>query len=535
MPTLKKLDPKLKEELEEKLRRITHLFRIKMLPVREYKNYILGTLFYKYLSEKQENLLDNMTVDDGRTLKEAFSTSLINKELIHLIRTQLGYYIEPRFLLSEIVKNTEDESLITTLDNAFNNVINSSIDRDDFENIFNDIKLDSMKLGKTRKSQNKAIEILIKEISEINIPLDAFGETFDYLLDQFARIMGRRAGYVTTPPELSTLMAKLVTVDKKENVSAYDPACGVGSSLIDIAKEANVTRLLGNDMNPSAYNHARMNMIVNNIPFEVFDIKCKDSLELMEEIPNMPDTHFVTYKRLNENYIIEKFDIAVSQPPFGLKWNGDKRYLNDVRFKKYGAIAPRSRADYAFIQDMLYHIKDDGIMAIILQTGVLSRGLSEKTIRKYLLENNYIDAIIRLPKNIFYATAIPTVIMILKKNRSPDDDILFIDTSDEYAKTRKQNKLRDKDIEKIVETYKNREEIERYSHKATMDEIKENQYNLHVPRYVNTFEKIEPVNMDRVFQEDTKITLELKDINQKIEDQCKKMNIDPNFRGGEEL
>lgn len=524
MPTLKKLDPKLKEELEEKLRKTTDFLRLNM-SVYEYKNYILGLLFYKYLSEKQEDLLDNMTVDDGRTLKEAFSTSLINKELIHLIRTQIGYYIEPRFLLSEIAKNTEVDSYITTLDIAFNNVINSSIDRDDFENIFNDIKLDSTKLGKTRKSQNKTIEILIKEISQVNLPLDAFGETFDYLLDQFARIIGRRAGHVTTPPELSTLMAKLVTVDKKEDVSAYDPACGVGSSLIDIAKETTVTRLQGNDLNPSAYNHARMNMIVNNISFEAFDIKQKDSLEFMEEIPNMPDTHFVTYKRLNENYIIEKFDIAVSQPPFGLRWNGDERYLDDVRFKKYGAIAPKGRADYAFIQDMLYHIKDDGVMAVILQTGVLSRGLSEKTIRKYLLENNYIDAIIRLPKNMFYATAIPTIIMILKKNRT-DDDILFIDASDEYAKTRRQNKLRDKDIEKIVETYKNREEIERYSHKATIDEIKENQYNLHVPRYVNTFEKIEPVDMNKVFQEDTKITLELEDINQKIEDQCKKMNID---------
>lgn len=507
MQTLKKLDPKIKKELKEKIRKIANIFRLNRSY--EYENYVLGLLFYKYLSEKQENLLNNTTLDDGRTLKEAFSTSLMNKELIHLIKNQIGYYIEPGFLLCEII-NTKPESFNTTFNTAFNNVINSSIDRDDFENIFNDVNLNSKKLGKTRESQNETIKRLIKEISQINIPLEDFGETFDYLLDQFARNLGRKTEIITTPPELATLMAKLVTVDKKENVSAYDPACGVGSSLIDIAKETTVTRLRGNDMHSTTYNYARMNMIVNNIPFEVFDIKHKDSLELMKNIP------------------IEKFDIAISQPPFGLRWDGE-RYLEDVRFRKYGKIVPRGRADYAFIQDMLYHIKDDGIIAVILQNGVLSRGLSERRIREYLLENNYIDAIIRLPKNLFYATSIPTIIMILKKNRNKDDDILFIDASDECVKIRRQNKLQVKDIEKIVETYKNRDEIERYSHKATIDEIEKNQFNLHVPRYVNKFKKIEPINLCEISQENTKIELQLEDINQKIEDQCKKMNMDFKF------
>ncbi len=252
-----------------------------------------------------------------------------------------------------------------------------------------------------------------------------------------------------------------------------------------------------------------MNMILHDVPYDDFDIKNGDSLE-------------------KPSFMDKTFDAIVANPPFSAKWSSDAKFKDDPRFSEYGKLAPKSKADYAFVQHMIYHLSDDGTMAVVLPHGVLFRGAAEEKIRTHLIKNlNYIDAIIGLPPNIFYGTSIPTIIMVLKKCRTNEDNILFIDASQEFEKVKNQNKLRQEDIKKIVETYQNREEIEKYSHKATKEEIEENDYNLNIPRYVDTFEEEEPVDIEEVVKQLKEIDIEMKKVDEEIEKYCKELGIEP--------
>ena len=507
-----------KQQLEQKLWAIADILRGSM-DANEYKNYILGFIFYKYLSEKIVTFLNKELEQDELTFKQAYETDDEYKEILEEESVEtLGYFLEPKYLFETIVEKAKiNEFILEDLERALKKIGDSaagSESEDDFENLFEDVDLKSSKLGKTPDEKNKKISEVILKLSEIDFKLedterDILGDAYEYLIGQFASSAGKKAGEFYTPQEVSKILSKIVTTGKTKIKKAYDPTCGSGSLLLRISKEAKVADFYGQELNQTTYNLARMNMILHDIPFDDFDIKRGDSLE-------------------HPQHIDMQFDAIVANPPFSAKWSSDKKFNEDPRFSEYGKLAPKSKADYAFVQHMIYHLSEDGCMAVVLPHGALFRGAAEEKIRTHLIKNkNYIDAIIGLPANIFYGTSIPTLIMVLKKCRNNEDDILFIDASQEYEKIKNQNKLRPEDIEKIVTTYKNREEIEKYSHKATIEEIEENDYNLNIPRYVDTFEEEEPIDLDEVVREIRKIDEEMKEVDAKIIKYCKELGIEP--------
>lgn len=511
-------DEENKQQLEQKLWAIADILRGSM-DANEYKNYILGFIFYKYLSEKIVTFLNKELEQDELTFKQAYETDDEYKEILEEESVEsLGYFLEPKYLFETIVEKAKiNEFILEDLERALKKIGDSaagSESEDDFENLFEDVDLKSSKLGKTPDEKNKKISEVILKLSEIDFKLedterDILGDAYEYLIGQFASSAGKKAGEFYTPQEVSKILAKIVTTGKTKIKKAYDPTCGSGSLLLRISKEAKVADFYGQELNQTTYNLARMNMILHDIPFDDFDIKRGDSLE-------------------HPQHIDMQFDAIVANPPFSAKWSSDKKFNEDPRFSEYGKLAPKSKADYAFVQHMIYHLSEDGCMAVVLPHGALFRGAAEEKIRTHLIKNkNYIDAIIGLPANIFYGTSIPTLIMVLKKCRNNEDDILFIDASQEYEKIKNQNKLRPEDIEKIVTTYKNREEIEKYSHKATIEEIEENDYNLNIPRYVDTFEEEEPIDLDEVVREIRKIDEEMKEVDAKIIKYCKELGIEP--------
>jgi len=280
-------------------------------------------------------------------------------------------------------------------------------------------------------------------------------------------------------------LAKIVTTGKNRLKSVYDPTCGSGSLLLRVAREVkDVSNFYGQEMNRTTYNLARMNMILHGVHYRQFDIKQEDTLEHPQHLNDMP------------------FEAIVANPPFSANWSANPLFLNDDRFSQYGKLAPSSKADFAFVQHMIYHLAENGTMAIVLPHGVLFRGAAELHIRKYLIEQkNYLDAVIGLPANIFYGTSIPTCILVFKKCKEDPEHILFIDASKEFEKVKNQNMLREEHINKIVETYRNRTVIEKYSHLATLQEVADNDYNLNIPRYVDTFEAEEEIDIQAVMQE----------------------------------
>ena len=488
------------QNLETKLWAVADVLRGTM-DANEFKNYILGFIFYKYLSEKIELRLTNELKQDGLDFEQAYAIDKFKEDLRQEAIENLGYFIEPQDLFSNLVKQASvgDEDLIQNVERAFKKVGDSSIGGEsaqDFENLFDDVDLQSSKLGRKVSDKNKLIGQIIKHLSEIDFELendenDILGDAYEYLISQFASDAGKKAGEFYTPQEVSKILAKLVTVGKSRLKSVYDPTCGSGSLLLRVSKEVRVTDFYGQELNQTTYNLARMNMILHDVNFNDFDIRQGDSLE-------------------EPLFIDERFEAIVANPPFSAKWSSDKKFLDDERFSAAGKLPPKSKADYAFVEHMIYHLDENGTMAIVLPHGVLFRGAAEGTIRKFLVdERNYLDAVIGLPANLFYGTSIPTCVLVFKKCREENDDILFIDASQEFEKVKNQNKLRKSDIDKIVNTYINREEIDKYSHRASLEEIKENDFNLNIPRYVDTFEEEEPVDLDEVCKELEKISEEI--------------------------
>ena len=333
------------------------------------------------------------------------------------------------------------------------------------------------------------------------------GNGFEYLLSEFSLNSSNSIDYYT-PNEVSKLIAKLISSQKEHIDSVYDPCCGSASLLLEIKKELPCNLICGQEINASFYNIARENMILHNIHYKDFDIKQGDSLEQPQHL----------------NY---RFDAIVSEIPFNSRWTADKSYLDDVRFKDYNILAPRTKADYAFIQHMLYHLKDDGIMIVVVPHGVLFRAAAEATIRKYIVGRlNYLDAVIGLPANMFYSTNIPTCIMIFRKDRAYDDDVLFIDASSDFNKYKLINNLREKDIYKIVDTYHSRKEIRKYSYRASLEEIVENDFNLNIPRYVDTYEDETIINEKDLIREHQFIEEEILKVTDEIKKVYKELNIE---------
>ncbi|TVZ84342.1 type I restriction enzyme M protein [Aeribacillus composti] len=487
-PTLKQ--KKQQEELHTKLWNMANDLRGQM-EAYEFKNYILGLIFYRYLSEKTEMRVQKLLEEDNLSYKKAWENEEYREALKEELVTQIGYVIEPKYLFSSMIEAIKEKTFdIELLSHAINAVTESTLgaeSQEDFDNLFDDMDLTSSKLGRDVKSRSKLIAKVMVSINEIpflhdDIEIDVLGDAYEYLISQFAANAGKKAGEFYTPQQVSKVLAKLVTVGKSDLKSVYDPTCGSGSLLLRVAKEAKVRKFYGQELTATTYNLARMNMLLHDVSYKNFDIRNGDTLE-------------------DPQHLGMKFEAIVANPPYSAKWSADPKFLDDERFSAYGKLAPKSRADFAFIQHMIYHLDDNGTMAVVLPHGVLFRGAAEGVIRRYLIEEkNYLDAVIGLPANIFYGTPIPTCILVFKKCREHEDNILFIDASQHFEKGKNKNLLREEDVERIIDTYIKRETIEKYSYVASLEEVKENDFNLNIPRYVDTFEQEEEIDIEAVQQ-----------------------------------
>ena len=488
-----------KKILEQQLWNIANTLRGKM-NADEFRDYILGFIFYKYLAEKMEIFANSILKEDKIQFREIKEDTVEGSAYIDAIREEaletLGYFLKPSELFSEIAKRGNSDTntfILEDLQKILTNIQLSTMgtqSEEDFDNLFEDMDLNSTKLGKTADARNEIIVKVLLHLDEIDFQLndtelDVLGDAYEYLIGQFASGAGKKAGEFYTPQEVSKILAKIVTTSKNRLKSVYDPTCGSGSLLLRVAREVkDVSNFYGQEMNRTTYNLARMNMILHGVHYRQFDIKQEDTLEHPQHLNDMP------------------FEAIVANPPFSANWSANPLFLNDDRFSQYGKLAPSSKADFAFVQHMIYHLAENGTMAIVLPHGVLFRGAAELHIRKYLIEQkNYLDAVIGLPANIFYGTSIPTCILVFKKCKEDPEHILFIDASKEFEKVKNQNMLREEHINKIVETYRNRTVIEKYSHLATLQEVADNDYNLNIPRYVDTFEAEEEIDIQAVMQE----------------------------------
>jgi len=511
-----------KKLLEQQLWNIANTLRGKM-DADEFRDYILGLIFYKYLSEKIDNYGDELLAEDGIVYSSIDESSEEGKEYLEAIKEDaiesLGYFLKPSELFSAVASRGNSDSnnfILEDLTGILRSIEQSTMghdSEDDFEHLFEDLDLASTKLGKTVEARNTLISKVLAHLDNINFELknhdrDVLGDAYEYLIAQFASGAGKKAGEFYTPQQVSKILAKIVTNKKTKLKSVYDPTCGSGSLLLRVAKEVeDVSNFYGQELNRTTYNLARMNMIMHDVHYRKFDIKQEDTLE-------------------NPQHIDDRFEAIVANPPFSANWSANPLHMSDDRFSQYGKLAPKSKADFAFMQHMIHHLDDNGTMAVVLPHGVLFRGSSEGHIRKYLIEDrNYLDAVIGLPANIFYGTSIPTCILVFKKCREDSEHVLFIDASNEFQKAKNQNFLTDENIDKIIDTFKNRAEVEKYSHLAPLSEIQENDYNLNIPRYVDTFEEEEPIDLESVSKELKALESDINTTNATIASYCSELNI----------
>jgi len=518
-----------KKQLEQQLWNIANTLRGRM-DADGFRDYILGFIFYKYLAEKMEIYANTILKQDKIKYKDIKENSKDGKEYIKAIKEEalekLGYFLKPSELFSEVAKRGnsdekgKDNFILEDLQKILTNIQLSTMgteSEEDFDNLFEDMDLNSTKLGKTPEARNEIIAKVLQHLDKIdfqlqNIEADVLGDAYEYLIAQFASGAGKKAGEFYTPQEVSKVLAKIVTTGKKKLKSVYDPTCGSGSLLLRVAKEVKeVGNFYGQELNRTTYNLARMNMILHDVHYRKFDIKQEDTLE-------------------HPQHLDKQFEAIVANPPFSAQWSANPLFTSDDRFSQYGKLAPSSKADFAFVQHMIHHLADNGTMAIVLPHGVLFRGGAEQHIRRYLIEDrNYLDAVIGLPANIFYGTGIPTSILVFKKCREKPDDILFIDASQHFEKVKTQNILRDKDVAKIIETYRNRKEENKYSKCATLKEIADNDYNLNIPRYVDTFESEKSINVNVIANEIKELDKHTASIDKTIAAFCKQLNISTPF------
>ena len=477
----------------------------------EFKNYILGLIFYRYLSDDLEKRIAAELEDDDILYKDAWKDENYREDIIQVLTGEdgIGYLIEPEYLWSTMINKIETDNFdISILANAVNELSESTLGKKsqrDFENLFDDMDLNSSKLGRNESDRSKLISKVMLKINAIDFhyedaEIDVLGDAYEYLISQFAASAGKKAGEFYTPQQVSKLLAKLVTLGKSRIKNVYDPTCGSGSLLLRVAKETNVTSFYGQEMTSTTYNLARMNMLLHGIPFNRFDIENNDTLE-----------------HPNESHMEMRFDAVVANPPYSAKWSADPKFNDDERFSAYGKLAPKSKADYAFIQHMIYLLDDAGTMAVVLPHGVLFRGAAEGVIRQYLVkEKNYLDAVIGLPANLFFGTSIPTCVLVFKKCKT-HDDVFFIDASKEFESGKNQNRLTDDNIKKIIDTYVTRKDVEKYAHCASMQEIEENDFNLNIPRYVDTFEEEEEIDIKAVMKEIKELEAKRAELDKEIE------------------
>lgn len=475
----------------------------------DFKNYVLGTMFYRYISENLTAYINSGEEAAGNTDfdyakmpdKEAEEAreGLVEEKGFFILPSELFCNVRAKADRGEIWKypNGADMLLNEKLEEVFRHIEESakgSISENSFAGLFDDFDVNSNKLGSTVNKRNERLTKLLNGVAAMNLgsvkdhEIDAFGDAYEYLMTMYASNAGKSGGEFFTPADVSVLLTRLGTVGKKRINKVYDPACGSGSLLLKVekilGKDAVQNGFFGQEINITTYNLCRINMFLHDIGFDKFDIECEDTL-------------------INpQHWDDEPFELIVSNPPYSIKWAGDENPLliNDPRFSPAGILAPKGKADMAFIMHSLSWLAPNGVAAIVCFPGIMYRGGAEQKIRKYLIDNNFIEAIIQLPGNLFFGTSITTCIMVLKKGKS-DNKTMFIDASKEYVKATNNNKLSQENIDNILKAFTERQEVEHFVHLADFEEIAENKYNLAVSVYVEEESTEEEIDIDELNNE----------------------------------
>lgn len=495
-----------KKELISVLWNGADVLRSKM-DANDYKNYLLSFVFYKYLSDrfllKVYDLLNDCEPETIEESQQAYEEAYKDEsagDLLADLKETCHYIIEPALTFYSLAKKARNnEFQREELQRAFNNIEESD---PLFANLFDDVDLYSNRLGTGDTKQGNTISELIKEIDKADLLHtngDVLGAAYEYLIGQFASETGKKAGEFYTPAGPAEILTRIAITgqENKRGLLIYDPCMGSGSLLLDAKKfssEPSYIRYYGQELMTSTYNLARMNMFLHNIAPENQFLNNGDTLDA--DWPTDQET---------------EFDMVVMNPPYSAKWSAAQGFLSDERFIDYGVLAPKSKADYAFLLHGFYHLKSSGTMAIVLPHGVLFRGASEGTIRKKLLENGSIYAVIGLPANMFYNTSIPTCIVVLKKHRE-GRDVLFIDASKQFVKEKKQNVMTQEHIDHVLELYLKREKVDKEAFVASYADIEKNDFNLNIPRYVDSTEEEEKINLNDLLEEMRETDAELKKV-----------------------
>lgn len=527
--------PDMNRELQQRLRSrlwtVANTLRGNM-SAGDFMYYTLGLIFFRYLSEREEAYAGRLV-----PLREAgfrHFWTMADESQRNALReaciSELGYFIAPGQLFSSVVSKAEENGyILAELEAALKSIEasleensvrgNATMERDkkerreDIPGLFSDIDLSSPRLGKTPSDRNRLISDVLKDLAGIDFCLDEaegmdiLGDAYEYMIGMFASGAGRKSGEFYTPQEVSQVLAGIVVSGGIHPVSVYDPACGSGSLLLRAAHAGKSRMIYAQEKNPTTFNLCRMNMMLHGIGKPDFKISLGDTLE-EDGFPSM------------------KFDAIVANPPFSASWSAADRFISDPRFRGPGVLAPKSKADYAFILHMFSHLSDGGTMACVAPLGVLFRGASEGKIRRYLVEENYLDAVIGMPANIFYRTTIPTCILVFRKNRRIGEKILFIDASRDFEKVRTRNRLLPEHVDKIVATYRLRSDEDRYSRNVSLEEISDNGYNLNIPRYIDTFEEESPADINAIMKEIKDLEAKKADLDRQIDEYMKELGLE---------
>ncbi len=469
----------------------------------DFKSYVLGIMFYRYISENLAGYINKGEHDAGDADFDyaKMADSDIDGEARKDLIDEKGFFIPPSELFCNVkAKADKDENLNETLELVFSHIEESAkgtSSENDFSGLFDDIDVNSNKLGSTVDKRNKKLALILQKIGDMklgdyqNNSIDAFGDAYEYLMSMYASNAGKSGGEFFTPQEVSELLARLAIGDKKEVNKVYDPACGSGSLLLQAIKilgKDNIKQgFFGQEKNITTYNLCRINMFLHDVDFDKFNIACEDTLIAPQHWDDEP------------------FDVIVSNPPYSIKWEGDDNpiLINDQRFAPAGVLAPKGKADMAFIMHSLSWLSSNGVASIVCFPGIMYRGGAEQKIRKYLVDNNYIDCIIQLPDNLFFGTTIATCIMVMKKSKK-DTNVVFIDGSKEFVKVTNNNKLTPENIQNIVKAYQDRADKQYMVKVASYDDVKANDYNLSVSTYVE--------------KEDTREKVDIKALNAQIDE-----------------
>ena len=489
----------------------------------DFKQYVLGLLFYRFISENIENYVNENQRKAGIT---DFQYRNISDEEALLGKSQIldekGFFILPSELFCNIRKGADkNENLNVVISNVFNNIEASArgtASEDDVKGLFDDFTIDN-KLGNTVDERNKKLVKLLNAIGDLNFGdyednnIDLFGDAYEFLMTMYASSAGKSGGEFFTPQEVGELLARIVIMDKTSVNKVYDPACGSGGLLLKFAKilgKENVREgFFGQEINLTTYNLARINMFLHNINYNNFSIERGDTL-----------IHPVHWND-------EPFDAIVSNPPYSIKWAGKSNpiLINDERFAPAGILAPESKADLAFTMHMLSWLSPKGTAAIVEFPGVLYRGGAEQKIRKYMIDNNFVDTVIQLPSDLFFGTSIATCILVLKKNKV-DNNILFVDASNEFIRNANKNKLSEENINNIISLLKDRKSVENKSYLATYEEIKDNDYNISVNSYLRANTEDKKIDINEVNRKLAEIVPRQQQIREELEEIIKELEVD---------